>query len=383
MLARAADTLVRRLQSLLNRLVARKDLAHAILGIENRDRSFRWIGAAGAANPDGTPMRPETPFFIASIDKLYTATVILQLHEQGLVRIDEPMAAYLPLSLMGGVHRLNGVDHTERITIRHLLGHTSGLPDHLEDSPKGGQSLVERLVTEGDFSWTIAETLATVRDRLTPHFPPQPITAPRPKVRYSDTNYVLLIAIIEAVTRQPLHAAWTERIFKPLDLRQTFVLGHTVPAEPTLPPATLWAGRVPLDIPLALRALSSIYSTADDMLRGLRGLLGGRLFEKPETVDLMSRRWNRFGLPLDRAALRAPNWPIEYGLGMMRFRLPRIFTPFRRVPGVVGHTGSTGSWLFYCAELDVYLSGTVDQVTAGAVPYRVVPNALRALQDSV
>lgn len=68
---------------------------------------------------------------------------------------------------------------------------------------------------------------------------------------------------------------------------------------------------------------------------------------------------------------------------MVRFALPRWLTPFRRVPAVVGHTGSTGSWLFYCEELDVLLAGTVDQGTAGAVPFRqVVGPVLHAIGAS-
>jgi D-alanyl-D-alanine carboxypeptidase len=93
----------------------------------------------------------------------------------------------------------------------------------------------------------------------------------------------------------------------------------------------------------------------------------------------MQQRWNRFGLPLDAAALRAPSWPIEYGLGLMRFQLPRFLTPLHPMPAVIGHTGSTGSWLFHCPELDVRIAGTVNQATAGAVPYRFVPKLLRAL----
>jgi hypothetical protein len=64
---------------------------------------------------------------------------------------------------------------------------------------------------------------------------------------------------------------------------------------------------------------------------------------------------------------------------MMRFKLPRWATPAAAVPAVIGHTGSTGSWLFHCPELDVYLAGTVDQATAGAVPYRFVPQVLTVL----
>jgi len=170
-----------------------------------------------------------------------------------------------------------------------------------------------------------------------------------------------------------------ERIFRPLNLRRTWVAAYSTPVDPTPTPATLWLGQRPLDMPLAMRSLWSVYSTADDMLRFMRALMSGALFTDPATLALMQGRWSRFGLPFDRAALRAPGWPIEYGLGLMRFRLPRVFTPFRPVPAVIGHTGSTGSWLFHCPELDLFLSGTVDQVTAGAVPFRFVPRLLRAM----
>ena len=70
------------MQATLHGLVARRDVPHAILAVQSGDGSFRWIEAAGKANPDGSPMRPDTPFHIASIDKLYTATVIMKLYER-------------------------------------------------------------------------------------------------------------------------------------------------------------------------------------------------------------------------------------------------------------------------------------------------------------
>jgi CubicO group peptidase (beta-lactamase class C family) len=91
--------------------------------------------------------------------------------------------------------------------------------------------------------------------------------------------------------------------------------------------------------------------------------------------------WIRFGFPLDRATLRSPQWPIEYGLGLMRFHVPRMIAPFGRVPPLIGHTGSTGSWLFHCPQRDLLFAGTVDQATAGALPFRFVPKLLRALGD--
>ena len=95
----------------------------------------------------------------------------------------------------------------------------------------------------------------------------------------------------------------------------------------------------------------------------------------------MLSNWHRLGLPLDRAALRSPGWPVEYATGVMRFRLPWIFTPAAAMPAALGHTGSTGCWLFFCPDLDVFLAGSVDEATAGAVPFRTVPRILNALRN--
>jgi hypothetical protein len=80
--------------------------------------------------------------------------------------------------------------------------------------------------------------------------------------------------------------------------------------------------------------------------------------------------------------MRSPSWPIEYGFGIMRFRLPRVFTLMRPLPTALGHTGSTGCWLFYCPQWDMLLAGSVDEVTAGAVPYRIIPKILNILRSS-
>ena len=215
-----------------------------------------------------------------------------------------------------------------------------------------------------------------------PHFPPQDLSAKRQKVRYSDTNYMLLIAVIEAVTGQPLHQVHEQLLFRPLDLRHTYFLGHSQPLDPTPEPTVLRFEGRPLHIPLMMRSLRGMYSTAGDTLAFLRSFVRGEVFQDPASLASMQQRWNRFSFPLDRAALRSPGWPIEYGLGIMRFRLPRVFTPLHPMPPVLGHTGSTGCWLFHCPQWDMLLSGSVDEVTAGAVPYRVVPKILQILRSS-
>lgn len=373
------DRLGQGLDELVHRLAARKRVPHAIVGIERGD-GFRWAGAVGDAGPGGPPMRADTPFFIASVTKLYIAAVVMKLHEGGQVRLDDPISTYLSTELTKGLHRLGGVDRTEEITLRHLLGHASGLPDYLEERPRGSRSLLERVVEEGDRGWDIHDIVEIVRG-LRPHFPPQPLREGRHRIRYSDTNFLLLIAVIEAVTGRPQHEAFEQLLFRPLGLGHTWLPGHSQPPDSAGDPAAVWYRDRPLSIPQAMSSFGDLCSTLDDTLAFLRALVRGEVFEDPATLDLMTSRWIRFGLPRDMAALRAPGWPIRYGLGMMRFRfrVPRVRTPGGEVPELIGHSGSTGSWLFWCPQLDLFLSGTVDQATAGAVPFRFLPRLLRAV----
>jgi CubicO group peptidase (beta-lactamase class C family) len=236
------------------------------------------------------------------------------------------------------------------------------------------------VLKEGDRTITIEELATIVRHNLRPHFPPQDLSAKRPKTRYSDTNFMLLGSIIETVTDQPLHRVHEQLLYKPLRLRHTYFPGLSQPLDPTPEPVALRVNGLPLSIPLLMRSIRGIYSSAGDALQFLRRLVRDEVFEKPETFASMQNTWYRFGFPMDRAALRSPGWPTEYGLGIMRFRLPRLFTSMRSLPSVVGHTGSTGCWLFWCPEWEVLLSGSVDEVTAGAIPYRIVPKILEILR---
>lgn len=373
-----SEDLADQLEGILQEMSASKHIPNALMAVEKMDKSFSWVGATGDAQPDGTPLHVDTPIFIASVTKLYIASTVLKLHERKLIQIDQPITAYLPERLVGGLHRLDGVDNTEQITVRHLLSHSSGLPEYLEDKPKGGRTFVERILEE-DFAFTIEDILDFVRD-LPPHFPPQPLDAPKQKVRYCDTNFQLLIAIIEAVTGGSLHEAFSTYLYQPLGLENTYHPGTRLDAPD---PAALWVDDQPVQIPLAMRSFGDLISTADDLLRFMRGLMRGEGFDDPATLDLMMGHWNTFGFSLNPVRL-SPGWPIEYGLGMMRFKIPRLFSPFRSVPAVVGHSGATGSWLFYCEELDVLLAGTVNQLSAGAVPFRFMPKILQALSaDSV
>ncbi len=365
----------RTLDTLFNNATNASNIHSAAAAVETMDGTFTWRYTRGQADPGGTPMETNTPFNIASVTKLMIAAAILKLNENGRVEIDRPMGDYLPRDLINGIHTTrDGVDHTQKITVRHLLGHSSGIPDYFEDKPKDQPRLADRLQVDPDTFWSIENITDYIREKLTAHFPPQPLNRKRIRVRYSDTNFQLLITIIRSITGLPHDEAFQEMFFKPLNMTHTFLPGSK-PLEPAPPPSVIWAGQEPLDLPLLLSSLGDVNSTLNDLLIFMRALINGNAFSNPETAVQMRQEWHTFGFPTSLMPL-SPNWPIQYGLGMMRLQMPRLLSPFRTIPAVIGHTGVTGSWLFYCQDLDLLLAGTFNQIAAAPLPFRIMPKVL-------
>ncbi len=365
---RVPATVEARLTALLERLVARPGIHHAMFGVLSGDGARHWSGAAGAAGPDGTPLRPDTPFFIASITKRFIATLVLQAHERGELDLDDPIVTHLPPAVTDGLHVIKGVDHTPAITIRHLLSHTSGLPDYWEKPRGGGTSLFRQLADGNDRSWSFDEMVAMVREEHAPHFPPQDLSADRQRARYSDTGFQLLIAIAEAATGRSFATLLSERILGPLGLDHTWLPDRLDPAGAVAAPSMVYAKDQPRELPGMLVAANDLFSTTADLLRFNQALLAGEPFDRWDTTEVLT----------ERANLLRNMIPIRYGAGTMFFRVGRLNGPGRRPVTLVGHSGVTGTWLFHCPELDVHLAGTIDQVKGARVPFRLMARILRA-----
>ena len=363
----------------VEQLVGRRGIRHVVAGVESGDRAVSAVAAAGPAGPHGPPLRPDTPFHYASVTKMYTATVAMQLWEQGRLELDAAISDYLPADQVSGLHCLDGVDRTEAITVRHLLSHTSGLPDYFLDRSAGQASFGDR-IEQGDFAYTFDDVLERVR-QLAPHFPPQDLSSSRQRARYSDTNFQLLGAIVAEVHGSTLQRAVEAHILEPLGLDDTWFAGHPRNGQPATP-AAMWSGDTVLERPHAMASMApegGLIGTVADALDFLRALVAGTPFQRQDTFASMRARWNRFGLPRDRAAIMAPGWPVEYGLGIKRYRLPRLLNAGRRSPTFIGHSGANGSWLFWSPEHDLYLAGTVDQTRAAPLPYRLMPKLVNQL----
>jgi D-alanyl-D-alanine carboxypeptidase len=356
-----------RLTVLLERLVRRSGIHHANLAVMSGDGQRRWAGAAGHADEDVPALTPDTPFFIASVTKRFIITLVLQAHERGELHLDTPVTELLPPSVTDGLHVLGGVDHTRAVTVRHLASHTSGLPDYF-DRPREGKSLYRQLAAGDDRAWTFDDVVRMAREQHRPHFPPQDLSAPRQRARYSDTGFQLLIRILETVTGRPFAELLDERVITPAGLEHTWLPGRSAPVVPTPAPSTIHRGTVPRHLPLMIESCNDLISTTGDLLRFQRCLLASHLFRDPHTVGLLTERRNR---------LR--NAPVlKYGLGTMFFRVQRLAAPGRHPVTLVGHSGATGTWLFHCPELDLHLAGTIDQARGQAAPFRIMTRMLRA-----
>ena len=295
------------------------------------------------------------PYFIASITKLYTTALVMQLRDEGAINLDQPAAAYLGESIVEGVHRYQGEEYSQRITVRELLSHTSGIADYFEQKPKNGVSLFTRILRQ-DSAWSFDDVLGMSRE-MRPQFKPSALG----KAFYSDTNYQLLGAIIEAVTKRSYEQVLQQRILEPLGLKNTYVFMQDMQVQYQHISPMLY-GKHFVEIPKAMasfRADGGIVSTTGDGLIFLKSFMAGQLFSG-ESLEEMQMSWNKV-FPV-----------LDYGVGLMRFKLPRYYTLFRKVPRMLGHSGASGAVLFYVPELDLYISGTVNQIKKRRLPYQLL-----------
>jgi D-alanyl-D-alanine carboxypeptidase len=342
-----------------------KSVRNCVLSVVKGDGSFSWSGGAGIASQDGqVPMTKDTPIYTASVTKLYTATAIMRLYEKGALSLDDPMARYLPEGLIRGIHVYKGKDYSQEITIKQLLSHTSGIADYYSERPKGGKSLFELLLEEPKRSWTVDQTIERARDDLKPNF------QPGMDASYSDTNFQLLGKIVEVITGKPLHIVYQDFIFHPLGLKHTWLIGY--PERQIAPPAA------PADVFYKDRNITKtrsngaywaeggIVSTAEEMIIFLKALHEGQIV-RGDTLKLM-HNWHKL------------QFPLQYGYGTMYFKLPWVINMVMRIPPLWGHSGSTGSFLYYSEDLNLYMAGSINQVDSKVKPFRLMGKVMKAIQ---
>ncbi len=348
----------RELNNLKDKLLDDQHIHSILMSVEKGDGSFKWQGTGGETyTGSAVDVAPNSPFYTASITKLFTSAAIFDLISRGKLTLESKIIDILPMSLIEGLHSYKGTDYLPVVTVRHLISHTSGIADYYEDKPAEGKSFMEQIYENPDVKWTPEDTLVFTRENLKAKFPPGK------RVSYSDVNFQLLGFIIEKLTGKKLHQVFKEKIFEPLSLDSTWLYNLSKPEKKNLPDTvhTYNKGRDVTEIKgmCSSWADGGIISTLDDLTKFLKAFFDGTLFPLPENVSLTEDA--RFLFP-----------PLKYSYGMMYFEMPRVLNWIFNIPPLAGHLGSTGSWLFYSAEDDLYMAGTLNQAKYPAKSLRVI-----------
>lgn len=309
-----------------------------------------YLNAAGVANlDDGTPIETDDLMEIGSNTKSMTIVLLMQLVEQGLISLDDPLSDYLP-------EQAALFENGDQITIRQLAQHTAGLFDY------GDTVIVAGVESEAglEAGFTPEELVQAGADN-DPYFAP----GAEGQWHYSNTGYALLGMIIESLTGEKMGDLYLDRIFKPLGMDTAYLLegvpqpgdldtqGYWWTEEGELLNTTNWNASQGW-------AAGAVAMMAEDLATYGKALAAGELFQNPDTLDEM--------LSFYEGAL--PKGGFPYGLGLIDFAGDGT---------VWGHAGQTlgfQSLWFIDPENDVVVVGLTNSATYEAYAFLNVLNIL-------
>ncbi|MBB5082142.1 serine hydrolase domain-containing protein [Nonomuraea endophytica] len=276
-------------------------------------RCGTWNLAAGLADRErARPMRPGDRFRVGSVTKTFTAAVILQLAAEGRIDLDAPVSRYLP-------------EPPPDVTVRQLLSHEARLGD-----------FAEQLTEEQRFTKLSPAELVAAGLKL-----------PRPQGwAYSSTGYVIAAQIAEKVTGRPFGDLVTDRIIRPLKLRDTYWPGARTTIRGPHANGYLNDGGTWYDVtrwtPTTAHAAGALISTAPDLNRFYRELLAGKVVPAAQLARMKTL------VPADPARM----WPgARAGLGLFADTLGTA-QGCARERTWYGHGGSFPGYRTLAAALD-------------------------------
>lgn len=288
------------LEKEVNRLIiplVKDDLVSGSILISHGGDIVFAKGYGFASREHNVPCTLETPFSIASITKAITAVAVMQLVERKLLDLDDPVVKWLPDYPTG-----------HRITIRHLLTHTSGIPSSVFLPDHGALCKESR---------TLDEVIAEFRD--------QPLDfEPGSQYRYSNSGFTLLSKIIEVVTNSTYESYLTDNIFRPAGMERSGLDGR-----PLILPGRAYGYscnetgnvvRPQYRDPTEGYGDGAVYSTVLDLYKFDLALSSGILLSSETQAEMT------------HAAIKTP-WRDSYALGW--------FTGERRGHRVVQHPGAS------------------------------------------
>ena len=242
----------------------------------------------GLANMEwNIPNSPDTKFRLGSITKQFTATLILQLVEQGKIKLDGKLTDYLP------DYRK---DTGDKVTIHNLLSHTSGIPSY---------------TSLPGFFQNVSRNPFTVDDFIKKYASGDLEFEPGTKFVYDNSGYFLLGAIIEKVTGKPYEQVLKENVFDPLGMKNSgydrwgTILNKRATGYTRNPKGYQTAAYLDMSIPYAA---GSLYSTVEDLYLWDQALYGEKVLSA-KSKDLMFKpNLNNYGygFVITKATLAPP-----------------------------------------------------------------------------
>jgi CubicO group peptidase (beta-lactamase class C family) len=242
------------------------------LGIVHNDEVVHLRGF-GQAGPAGHAVTPQTPFILASASKSFTALAIMQLVESGKVDLDTPVRRYLP------DFRVADEAASAQITVRHLLHHTSGLPEDSAFGPMLSNDIRDEALS----------------DRVRALEDVQLSNAVGAVFEYTDANYDVLGLVVQTVSGQSYESYIAEHVFAPLGMNQSYTNQTDAQRNGLATGHRSWFGYPrPFEAPYSRAAMPSSYliSSAEDVAHFLSmqlsdGRYAGRSVVSPEGIAAM------------------------------------------------------------------------------------------------
>lgn len=278
------------------------------------------------------------PNHLASVGKLFTATLIGMLYEKEKLRFNDSIVKYLDSELMKELLVFKGRDYSGEITIRHLLMQTSGLNDVF-------YQLWNKMTKNPDFKTTTREAVLWGKKHL------KPVAAPGQKFYYTDTNYYLLGLIIESITGKIFHEVMHEYIFGPLGMKHAFMYGFSKPEiESEFSVTGLFMKGINFLSVEGVHQIDyaggSVVAPLDEFLIFMKALVNRQIL-KQETLDIMQN---------DDVYMGFPTVGFNYGYSIWKFKTIPFILPEHYY--CWGCAGVTGAFMFFHPRTESYIIGT-------------------------
>jgi uncharacterized protein YbbC (DUF1343 family)/CubicO group peptidase (beta-lactamase class C family) len=310
------------IDAIMNKAVADGNIPGGVVLIGHNGKVlYRKAFGSRSIEPAREPMTADTVFDLASLTKcIATTTSVMQLLQAGRIRLNDPVAAYLPDFARNG---------KQDITVRELLTHYSGLPPDLDlKAPWQGRAAAYTMAMES-----------------APAYPPGS------RFLYSDINFEVLGFLVEKVSGRSLNDYAEANIFGPLQMKETRFLPPSDWLPRIAPTEYDESGRILRGIvhdPTARRmggvaGHAGLFSTGDDLAKFAQDLLTGFKVLSPSAVAKMSTPQQ----PANAASLRGLGWDIDSPFATNRGELLPV--------GSFGHTGFTGTSLWIDPVTQTYI----------------------------